>query len=79
MGLLPLPGRLRHITVGAGDGPCAILMVGSRRKPNDLLYPVSAVAARHGASVPAETNTGREAYADWPGEFVPARLPWPVV
>ena len=24
-----------------------------------------------------ETQSGDEAYADWPGEYVPVRLPWP--
>jgi uncharacterized cupin superfamily protein len=71
------PAGTRHIFVGAGDGPCAILMMGAR--PDEPLhYPVSEVAAKHGASVAQETPNPDEAYADWPGEFVPARLPWPV-
>jgi uncharacterized cupin superfamily protein len=71
------PAGTRHIFVGAGDGPCAILMIGAR--PDEpLLYPVSEIAARHGASVAQETPNPDEAYADWPGEFVPVRLPWPV-
>ena len=71
------PAGTRHIFVGAGDGPCAILMMGAR--PDEPLhYPVSEVAAKHGASVAQETPNPYEAYADWPGEFVPARLPWPV-
>ena len=39
---------------------------------------VSEVAAKHGASAAKETPNPDEAYADWPGEFVPVRLPWPV-
>jgi uncharacterized cupin superfamily protein len=71
------PAGTRHVFVGAGDGPCAILMMGAR--PDEPLhYPVSEVAAKHGASVAQETPNPNEAYADWPGEFVPARLPWPV-
>jgi uncharacterized cupin superfamily protein len=71
------PAGTRHIFVGAGDGPCAILMMGAR--PDEPLhYPVSEVAAKHGASVAQETPNPDEAYADWPGELVPARLPWPV-
>ena len=72
------PAGTRHVFVGAGDAPCAILMIGARPEVEELLYPVSEVAAKHGASVATETPNGDEAYADWPGEFVPARLPWPV-
>jgi uncharacterized cupin superfamily protein len=71
------PAGTAHIFVGAGDGPCAILMMGAR--PDEPLhYPVSDVAAKHGASVDEETPNPDEAYADWPGDFVPMRLPWPV-
>lgn len=71
------PAGTAHIFVGAGDGPCAILMMGAR--PDEPLhYPVSEVAAKHGASVDEETPNPDEAYADWPGDFVPVRLPWPV-
>lgn len=71
------PAGTAHIFVGAGDGPCAILMMGAR--PDEPLhYPVSEVAAQHGASVDEETPNPDEAYADWPGDFVPVRLPWPV-
>jgi oxalate decarboxylase/phosphoglucose isomerase-like protein (cupin superfamily) len=51
-----------HVFVGAGDGPCAILAVGSRAS-QDIVYPVSEVAARHGASVETETPNAKEAYA----------------
>jgi uncharacterized cupin superfamily protein len=70
------PGTL-HVFVGAGDGPCAILMLGARPDVETLHYPVSEVAAKYGASVAEETDNGDEAYADWPGEYVPVRLPWP--
>jgi uncharacterized cupin superfamily protein len=72
------PAGTRHVFVGAGDGPCAILMIGARPEQEQLLYPVSEVAAKHGASAAQETQSGDEAYADWPSEFVPVRLPWPV-
>ena len=72
------PAGTRHIFVGAGDGPCAILMIGAR--PDEpLLFPVSEVAAQHGASVAQETSKPDEAYADWPGDYEPVRLPWPPV
>ncbi len=71
------PAGTRHIFVGAGKGPCAILMIGAR--PDEpLLYPVSQVAAKYGASVASETPNPDEAYADWPGDYAPVRLPWPV-
>ena len=71
------PADTRHVIVGAGDGPCAILMIGAR--PDEpILYPVSEVAAKYGASVAKETGEPDEAYADWPGEYQPIRLPWPV-
>jgi hypothetical protein len=33
---------------------------------------------RYMASVAKETFDPDEAYADWPGDFTPARVPWPV-
>jgi uncharacterized cupin superfamily protein len=71
------PAGTRHIFVGAGDGPCAILMIGAR--PDiDLHYPVSALAAKYDASVAEETSNPSAAYAGWPGEYALVRLPWPV-
>jgi uncharacterized cupin superfamily protein len=70
------PAGTRHVFVG-GSEPCAVLMIGARPDPEELLYPVSEVAAKYGASVAAETTSGDEAYADWPGEYEPARVRWP--
>jgi uncharacterized cupin superfamily protein len=75
-----LPPDTRHVFVGAGEGPCAILMVGARKEPETILYPVDEVAQRHGAGVDVETPHPREAYA----RFSPSRrepledagLPW---
>jgi uncharacterized cupin superfamily protein len=67
-----------HILVGAGDAPCAILMVGARGEGKQLHYPLSELAARYGAAAPEETDTPREAYREWPGEFVPVRASWPL-
>ena len=72
------PAETRHIFVGAGDGPCAILMIGARPEVETLHYPVSAVAAKYGASAANETYDPDEAYADWPGEYRPVRLRWPL-
>jgi uncharacterized cupin superfamily protein len=70
------PAGTRHIFVGAGEGPCAILMLGARPDVG-VHYPASEVAARHGASVAEETDDPDRAYADWPGGHEPVRLPWP--
>ncbi len=52
-------------------------MIGSR-PDKEIRYPVSEVAAKYGASVASETNEPDQAYADWPGEYVPLRLTWPL-
>ena len=72
------PADTRHVIVGAGDGPCAILMIGLRPEVETLHYPVSEVAAKYGASAAKETGEPDEAYADWPGDYRPLRLPWPL-
>ncbi len=71
------PSETRHVIVG-GDEPCVVLMIGARPEAETLHYPVSDVAAKYGASVAKETYEPDEAYADWPGEYVPVRLPWPL-
>ncbi|MDP9346052.1 MAG: cupin domain-containing protein [Actinomycetota bacterium] len=73
---LHCPPGTGHITIGAGDGPCAILMVGTRRPGHATHYPADPVAARHGAAVATATDSPREAYAGRP-PFAPARSPWP--
>lgn len=71
------PGT-HHVFVGAGDGPCAVLMVGLRRDDLTLHYPVSELAAKYGASTPEETDTAAVAYRDWKREFTPERMRWPL-
>jgi uncharacterized cupin superfamily protein len=60
------PPWTKHVFVGAGDGPCAILMVGRRPEEEELLYPVSEVARKYDAGVEEETTSGKEAYARFP-------------
>ena len=72
------PPGTRHVLVGAGKGPCVVLMLGARHTAESLVYPVSDLAAQHGASVVTETDDPDEAYADWPQGFEPIDLPWPV-
>jgi uncharacterized cupin superfamily protein len=57
------PPHTPHVFIGAGDRPCLLLMVGARPEEGTVLYPVSEIAARHGASVPAETDDPDVAYA----------------
>jgi uncharacterized cupin superfamily protein len=75
------PTCTEHIFVGAGDGPCVILMAGSRGEDWKVLYPVSKLAARYGASAKEETSDPGQAYM----RFEPSRrerpsywdrLPW---
>jgi uncharacterized cupin superfamily protein len=72
------PSWTEHIFVGAGDGPCAILMVGARGRKG-IHYPVNETARRHGAGVDRETDSGREAYArvsdPQPGPYRDGDLP----
>ena len=70
------PAGTRHVFVGAGEGPCAILMIGARPDV-ELRYPASELAAKYGASAVEDTEVPGDAYADWPGEYKPVRLPWP--
>ena len=57
------PAWTEHVFVGAGDGPCAVLAVGTRLR-DDVVYPESGLAQRHGAGVGHETRNPREAYAE---------------
>ena len=72
------PAGTPHVFVGAGDGPCAVLMIGSRRE-DAARYVVSDVAAKYDASVTEPTDDPAQAYADWRQE--PRRVtpnPWPL-
>ena len=70
-----------HIFLGAGEGPCVILMAGGRSENWQVVYPVSELAARYGASAEEETSAPGQAYEG----FEPSRrerpsywdrLPW---
>jgi uncharacterized cupin superfamily protein len=60
------PAWTEHVFVGAGNGPCVILMVGTRQPDTRLLYPRSELALRHSAGVERETPSPEEAYAPFP-------------
>ena len=57
------PPWTKHVFVGAGDGPCVIVMVGSRAGGFEVVYSVNDVAAKYDASVHEETSNPDEAYA----------------
>jgi uncharacterized cupin superfamily protein len=59
------PAWTEHVFVGAGDGPCTLLAVGTRVSA-DVVYPVSELAQRHGAGVARETRDPDQAYAGIP-------------
>ena len=75
------PARTEHIFVGAGEAPCVIFMVGARGENWNVVYPVSELAARHGASAETATTDPSQVYTG----FEPSRrerpsywnrLPW---
>jgi uncharacterized cupin superfamily protein len=75
------PAGTEHIFVGAGHAPCVLLMTGSRSGDWRVHYPVSELAARHGASADEATSDPDRAYR----RFEPSRrsrpsywdaLPW---
>jgi uncharacterized cupin superfamily protein len=63
--LFHCPPWTEHIFVGAGQGPCTILMLGARTSGDgpSIRYPVNELALRHGAGVRHETDDPRQAYA----------------
>jgi uncharacterized cupin superfamily protein len=75
------PPGTEHIFVGAGDGPCVLLLAGTRSREMEVRYPVSELAARYGASVEVETTDPDEAYAPlalgrWSRAPMGDGLPW---
>jgi uncharacterized cupin superfamily protein len=68
------PDWAEHVFVGAGDGPCTLLAVGTR-SDGDVVYPHSELAVRHGAGVERETREPSEAYAGIPPDAEVAYRP----
>ncbi len=60
---LHCPPWTEHTFVGAGEGPCVIVMAGNRTGGFEVVYAVNEVAAKHDASVLEETSKPDEAYA----------------
>jgi uncharacterized cupin superfamily protein len=65
------PAWTEHIFVGAGDGPCAILMVSTRGPEDKVRYPESELAQRHDAGVERATDSANEAYRRFPNRKTP--------
>ncbi len=74
--LVHCPPWTDHVFVGAGRGPCVILMVGARSKKEKLRYLRSALAMKYRASSPATTTDPRVSYAKVP-RSVPSPAPPP--
>jgi uncharacterized cupin superfamily protein len=71
------PPGTAHVLVGAGEGPCSVLMVGTRKQPLEVEFPVSKTAAPYAASVQEETNDRAMAYAGVPPPGPAAiEVPW---
>jgi uncharacterized cupin superfamily protein len=63
------PPETKHMIVGAGDGPCTVLAVGSRERMASGqwgAYTVDEAALRHGVGVEEETDDSEVAYARFP-------------
>ncbi len=61
------PAWTEHVFVGAGDGPCTVLAMGTRLT-DDVVYAESELAQRHQAGVSRETRDPDEAYAGIPDD-----------
>ena len=67
------PPGTAHVFVGAGDGPCVLLMTGARAEGKTVAYPRSELALRHGAGVEVPADSPAQAYASFP-PWLPERL-----
>jgi quercetin dioxygenase-like cupin family protein len=71
------PPGTAHVTVGAGTGPCVLVMFGSPDPRRKVEWIADKTAAKHGASVQRTTGIDREAYGELPAEIVtPAPAPF---
>jgi uncharacterized cupin superfamily protein len=72
------PAWTEHVFIGAGNGPCTLMGIGSRLT-DGVVYPASALAQRHHAGVQNETRDPDQAYAglapDVPTEYREGWLP----
>ena len=61
------PRWTEHVFVGAGEGPCAILAVGTR-SDGGVVYPRSELAIKHNAGVKEEITEPGKAYVGLPDD-----------
>jgi uncharacterized cupin superfamily protein len=72
-----LPAGTAHVLIGAGDGPCAVLMVGTRKADASYLYAASQTAGRFGAALPEDTTDRSVPFKGVTPERKPlGRVPW---
>lgn len=72
------PPGTAHVFVGAGSGPCALLMAGTRKGDAErILYEALPLALRHGAAATETTDDPKISYRDVPASE-PLRSPWPL-
>jgi hypothetical protein len=64
------PPGTAHVTVGAGTGPCVLVMFGSPDARRNVEWIADETAAKHGASVERTTGIDKEAYGDLPAEIL---------
>jgi uncharacterized cupin superfamily protein len=63
------PAETRHMIIGAGSAPCAVLVVGAREHQAGADwggYSVDEAALRHGAGLDQETTDEKQGYARFP-------------
>jgi uncharacterized cupin superfamily protein len=58
------PPGATHVFIGAGNGPCVILMIGHRPADHQLYYPENELARKYNAEAPEPTPDPRVAYSD---------------
>ena len=73
------PPGTRHVLVGTGEGPCALLAIGAPRTMSldEVEYPADEVAGRHGAAASESTRSSKAAYADRETSATSISAPWP--
>lgn len=72
------PPGVSHVMVGAGNRPCAVLMIGHRPKDVEIFYPASERARKFNAEAPEPTPDPRVAYSDVDRREPVAAPDWPL-
>ena len=70
------PKWTRHVFVGAGNKPCALVMVGGRTG-RGVIYPTPELAKRYNACPDHETDSPREYYSKFT-DSIDIKSPWPL-